>query len=145
MRVSATQPAGPRVAIVACMDGRLHPTRILDLEAGEAQVIRNAGGTVTDDVIRSLTISQRMLGTTEIALIHHTDCGMTKFRDEELRSALREETGAEPEWAPGAFSDVEEDVRESIARIRSSPFIPHRDAIRGYVYEVETGRVREVD
>jgi carbonic anhydrase len=126
------------------MDGRLHPTRVLGLEAGEAQVIRNAGGVVTDDVIRSLTISQRLLGTTEIALIHHTDCGMLKFSDDELTATLREETGAEPEWSPGSFTDLDDDVRASIARIQASPFIPHKGAIRGYVYELETERLREV-
>jgi carbonic anhydrase len=132
------------VAVVACMDHRLYPPAALGLQRGEAHVIRNAGGIVTDDVIRSLTISQRLLGTTEIALVHHTDCGMLKFTDDELRAQLREETGAEPDWAPGAFADLEQDVRESIARIRASPFIPHKDSVRGYVYDVDSGEVREV-
>jgi carbonic anhydrase len=132
------------VAIVACMDHRLHPTAALGLDRGEAHVIRNAGGIVTDDVIRSVTISQRLLGTTEIALIHHTDCGMTKFADDEFRARLREETGAEPDWAPGAFADAEEDVRASIARIRESPFIEHKDAVRVYVFDVDSGELREV-
>ena len=125
------------------MDGRVHPTAALGLDASEVQVIRNAGGVVTDDVIRSLTISQRFLGTSEIVLIHHTDCGMLKFADEDLRRDLRKETGAEPEWSPGAFTDLDENLRASIARIKASRFIPHTGAVRGYVYEVESGRLRE--
>jgi carbonic anhydrase len=133
-----------KVAVVACMDARLHPYALLGLEEGQAHVIRNAGGVITDDAIRSLAISQRLLGTEEIMLIHHTQCGMLTFTDDEFRQALREDTGVEPPWAPGTFSDLEGDVRESIARIKDSPFIPHDDKVRGFVYEVESGRLREV-
>ena len=139
-------PAAPakKVAVIACMDARLHPYALLGLEEGQAHVIRNAGGVVTDDAIRSLAISQRLLGTEEVMLIHHTGCGMMGFTDEEFRRQLREETGEEPEWSPGAFEDLEDDVRESIARIQASPFVPRKDRVRGFVYEVETGRLREV-
>jgi carbonic anhydrase len=137
-------PAKP-VAVVACMDARLIPTRVLGLEEGDAHVIRNAGGVVTDDEIRSLAISQRLLGTKEIILIHHTDCGMLTFTDDEFKRSVQEDTGIKPEWAAEAFSDLDEDVRQSIARIQASPFIPNKDSIRGFVYEVETGRLREVD
>ena len=129
---------------MACMDARLQPNRILGLEEGEAHVIRNAGGVITDDEIRSLAISQRLLGTEEIILMHHTDCGMQTFTDEDFRRSLQEEVGIKPNWATEAFSDVEEDVRQSIARIKASPFIPHKDSVRGFIYEVETGRLREV-
>jgi carbonic anhydrase len=137
-------PPAKKVAVVACMDARLDPARVLGLNEGDAHVIRNAGGVVTDDEIRSLAISQRLLGTEEIVLIHHTDCGMLTFSDDEFRRSIQQETGIKPEWAAEAFGDVDEDVRQSIARIEASPFIPHKDAIRGFVYEVETGRLREV-
>jgi carbonic anhydrase len=137
-------PPARRIAIVACMDARLNPHALLGLEEGDAHVIRNAGGVITDDEIRSLAISQRLLGTEEIMLIHHTDCGMLTFTDDELRRQIQDETGVKPSWAAEAFDDLEEDVRQSIARIEASPFIPRKDKIRGFVYEVETGRVREV-
>jgi carbonic anhydrase len=137
-------PPTKKVAVVACMDARLQPNRILGLEEGEAHVIRNAGGVITDDEIRSLAISQRLLGTEEIILMHHTDCGMLTFTDDDFRRAVQEEVGIKPHWTTEAFSDLEEDVRQSIARIRASPFIPHKDRVRGFVYEVETGRLREV-
>ena len=137
-------PPGKKIAIVACMDARLETGALLGLAEGDAHVIRNAGGVVTDDVIRSLTISQRLLGTREIMLIHHTDCGMLTFTDAELKEAIRTETGIRPPFAMDAFSDLEDDVRQSIARIEASPFVVHKDAIRGFVYEVETGRLREV-
>jgi carbonic anhydrase len=137
-------PPTKKVAVVACMDARLQPNRILGLEEGEAHVIRNAGGVITDDEIRSLAISQRLLGTEEIILMHHTDCGMLTFTDDDFRRAVQEEVGMKPHWTTEAFSDLEEDVRQSIARIKASPFIPHKDTIRGFVYEVETGRLREV-
>jgi carbonic anhydrase len=137
-------PPSKHVAVVACMDARLDVYRILGLNEGEAHVIRNAGGVVTDDAIRSLAISQRLLGTQEIILIHHTDCGMLTFTDDDFKRSVEEDTGIRPEWAAEAFSDLDADVRQSIARIKASPFIPHKDAIRGFVYEVETGRLREV-
>ena len=126
------------------MDARLHPTRALGLEEGDAHVIRNAGGVVTDDEIRSLAISQNLLGTEEVVLIHHTDCGMLSFTDEEFKEQLEEAHGSRPHWDSGAFDDIEGSVRESIARIKASPFIPNKDSIRGFVYDVETGRLREV-
>jgi carbonic anhydrase len=138
-------PPAKKVAVVACMDARLIPTRVLGLQEGDAHVIRNAGGVVTDDEIRSLAISQRLLGTEEIILIHHTDCGMLTFTDDEFKRAVQDDTGIKPEWAAEAFSDLDEDVRQSIARIQASPFIPRKDSVRGFVYEVETGRLREVD
>ncbi len=137
-------PPAKNVAVVACMDARLNVYGMLGLEEGDAHVIRNAGGVVTDDEIRSLTISQRLLGTREIVLIHHTDCGMLTFTDDELKRQIQEEVGIKPEFALEAFSDLEGDVRQSIRRIRASPFIPHKDGVRGFVYEVETGRLREV-
>jgi len=137
-------PPTKKVAVVACMDARLQPNRILGLEEGEAHVIRNAGGVITDDEIRSLAISQRLLGTEEIILMHHTDCGMLTFNDEEFRRSLQEECGIKPNWTSEAFDDLEEDVRQSIARIKANPFIPNKDSVRGFVYEVETGRLREV-
>jgi len=137
-------PPARQVAIVACMDARLDPARVLGLEEGDAHVIRNAGGVVTDDAIRSLAISQRLLGTEEIILIHHTGCGMLTFTDDEFKRTIEEDTGIKPEWAAEAFGDVDSDVRQSIARIKASPFIPRKDAVRGFVYEVETGRLREV-
>ena len=137
-------PPGRKVAVVACMDARLDPARALGLEEGDAHVIRNAGGVVTDEEIRSLAISQNLLGTEEIVLIHHTDCGMLTFSDEDFADRLEQETGSRPPWDAHAFSDLEEDVRASIERIRESPFIPRKESIRGFVYEVETGRLREV-
>jgi carbonic anhydrase len=137
-------PPGKGVAIVACMDARLNPYGILGLEEGDAHVIRNAGGVVTDDEIRSLAISQRLLGTSEIILIHHTDCGMLTFTDDEFKRQIQDDTGVKPEWAAEAFPDLDEDVRQSIARIQASPFIPKKDSVRGFVYEVESGRLREV-
>ena len=137
-------PPARKVAVLACMDARLDPARVLGLEEGDAHVIRNAGGVVTDDAIRSLTISQTLLGTEEIVLIHHTDCGMLTFRDDELRGRIEQETGVKPPWAAEAFADLDGDVRQSIARIKASPFVPRRDEVRGFVYEVESGRLREV-
>jgi carbonic anhydrase len=138
-------PPAKGVAVVACMDARLDVHKILGLGEGDAHVIRNAGGVITDDEIRSLTISQRLLGTREIILIHHTDCGMLTFSDEELRAQIHAEVGMKPHFSMESFSDLEEDVRQSIARIEHSPFIPHKDAVRGFIYEVETGRLREVN
>ena len=137
-------PPAKRVAVVACMDARLDPQKVLGLSEGDAHVIRNAGGVVTDDEIRSLSISQRLLGTEEIILIHHTDCGMLTFSDDAFKRAIQDETGIKPPWAAESFSDLDEDVRQSITRITSSPFIPRKDSVRGFVYEVETGRLREV-
>src|SRR5919109_5475523 len=137
-------PPAKRIAVLACMDARLNPHALLGLAEGDAHVIRNAGGVVTDDEIRSLAISQRLLGTEEIMLIHHTDCGMLTFEDDEFRRQVQRETGIKPQWAAEAFDDLEEDVRQSIARIKASPFIPKKDAVRGFVYEVESGRLREV-
>jgi carbonic anhydrase len=137
-------PPAKRVAVVACMDARLNPYGLLGLGEGDAHVIRNAGGVVTDDEIRSLSISQRLLGTEEIILIHHTDCGMLTFSDDEFRRQVQADTGIKPEWAAEAFDDLEADVRQSIARIKSSPFIPKKDQIRGFVYDVKTGRLSEV-
>ena len=137
-------PPAKKVAVLACMDARLNPDGILGLQEGDAHVIRNAGGVVTDDEIRSLAISQRLLGTEEIMLIHHTDCGMLTFSDDEFKHAIQEDTGVKPAWAAEAFPDLEEDVRQSVARIQASPFIPRKDSVRGFVYEVETGRLREV-
>jgi carbonic anhydrase len=133
-----------RVAIVACMDARLELDRALALDPGEVHLLRNAGGVVTDDMIRSLAISQRRLGTREIMLIHHTDCGMATFTEDEFRDELRRDTGMAPPFAIESFSDVDEDVRQSLRRVRNSPFVPHRDAVRGFVYDVETHRLREV-
>jgi carbonic anhydrase len=137
-------PPAKGTAVVACMDARLNPYAILGLREGDSHVIRNAGGVVTDDVIRSLAISQRLLGTTEIVLIHHTDCGMLTFRDDELKAQIEADTGIRPPFALEAFPDLESDVRQSIARIKASPFVPDKGSIRGFVYEVETGRLREV-
>jgi carbonic anhydrase len=137
-------PPAKKVAVVACMDARLVPTRLLGLEEGDAHVIRNAGGVITDDEIRSLAISQHLLGTEEIVLIHHTDCGMLTFTDDQFKQQLQETTGETPTWSAEAFADLEGNVRESIDRIKASPFIPNKDQIRGFVYEVETGRLREV-
>jgi carbonic anhydrase len=137
-------PPAKRVAVLACMDARLNPYAVLGLEEGDAHVIQNAGGVVTDDEIRSLAISQRLLGTEEIILIHHTDCGMLTFDDGDFRHEIQQETGIKPAWSAEAFSNLEDDVRQSIARIKSSPFIPKRDNVRGFVYDVHTGRLDEV-
>jgi len=137
-------PPAKRVAIVACMDARLNPSGLLGLQEGDAHVIRNAGGVITDDEIRSLAISQRLLGTEEVMLIHHTDCGMLTFADDDFRRQVQDDTGIKPEWAAETFSDLDEDVRQSIARIKASPFVPKKDNVRGFVYEVETGNLREV-
>jgi carbonic anhydrase len=136
-------PPGKKVAVVACMDARLIPTRVLGLEEGDAHVIRNAGGVITDDEIRSLAISQNLLGTEEIILLHHTDCGMLTFTDEEFKAQMRDATGQEPSWNSEAFSDLDENVRESIGRIVESPFIPRKN-VRGFVYDVKDGSLREV-
>ena len=137
-------PPAKHVAIVACMDARLNPYGLLGLNEGDAHVIRNAGGVITDDEIRSLSISQRLLGTEEVMLIHHTDCGMLTFSDDEFRHQVEDETGIKPEWAAEAFDDLEQDVRQSIARIKNSPFIPRKDQVRGFIYDVKTGRLNEV-
>jgi carbonic anhydrase len=137
-------PPGKKVAVLACMDARLDVHRILGLEEGDAHVIRNAGGVVSEDAIRSLVISQRLLGTEEIILIHHTDCGMLTFDDAGVKRQIEQETGIRPSFALEAFSDVEEDVRQSIARIEASPFIPAKSSVRGFVYDVRTGRLNEV-
>jgi carbonic anhydrase len=136
-------PPGRKLAVVACMDARLIPTKVLGLQEGDAHVIRNAGGVVTDDTIRSLAISQHKLGTEEIILIHHTDCGMLTFKDDDFREQLQDETGVKPAWAAESFSDLDRDLRQSIARIKASPFLPNKN-VRGFVYEVETGKLREV-
>ena len=133
-----------RVAVVACMDARLDVHKILGLGEGDAHVIRNAGGVVTEDVIRSLVISQRLLGTKEIILIHHTDCGMLTFKDDEVKRQIEVDTGIRPPFALEAFQNVDEDVRQSIARLKASPFINDRSSIRGFVYDVRTGRLNEV-
>jgi carbonic anhydrase len=137
-------PPAKKIAIVACMDARLNPYPILGLELGDAHVIRNAGGVITDDEIRSLAISQNLLGTEEIMLIHHTDCGMLTFNDEEFADKLEAEVGKRPDWNACAFPDLDQDVRNSIARIKESPFIPHKESVRGFVYDVESGALREV-
>jgi len=137
-------PPGKKVAVLACMDARLNPYGALGLHEGDAHVIRNAGGVVTDDEIRSLAISQRLLGTEEIILIHHTGCGMLTFTDDQFKRQIQDEVGIKPEWAAESFSDLDEDVRQSIARIKASPFIPKKGSVRGFVYDVKTGRLREV-
>ena len=138
-------PPAKKVAVVACMDARLVPSRILGLDEGDAHVIRNAGGVVTQEEIRSLAISQNLLGTEEIILIHHTDCGMLTFSDEEFAEKLENETGQRPDFEAHAFEDLDENVRHSIQKIKESPFIPNKDTVRGFVYEVESGRLREVE
>ena len=137
-------PPSRHTAVVACMDARLNVYGMLGLKEGESHVIRNAGGVVADDAIRSVPISQRLLGTTEIILIHHTDCGMLTFTDDAFRRSIQDETGIKPPWSAESFTDLEEDVRQSIARIKASPFIPHKDAIRGFVFDVATGKLNEV-
>ena len=138
-------PPARRVAVVACMDARLNPYGMLGLNEGDAHVIRNAGGVVTDDVIRSLLISQRLLGTREVVLVHHTDCGMLTFRDDDVKAAVQADTGLKPPFALEAFGDLDEDVRQSIARIKASPFVPDKGSIRGFVYDVGSGELREVE
>ena len=137
-------PPAKKVAVVACMDARLDVHGLLGLQLGDAHVIRNAGGVVTEDEIRSLAISQRLLGTEEIVLIHHTDCGMLTFTDDDFKQSIQEDVGIKPHWSAEAFGDLEDDVRQSIARIKSSPFVPHKDSVRGFVYDVETGKLSEV-
>jgi carbonic anhydrase len=146
--VSRTAPLparpGRHLAVVTCMDARINVYAILGMAEGEAHVLRNAGGAVTDDMIRSLSISQRLLGTTEIMLIHHTDCGMAKTTEDAFKGAIEAETGIRPPWAVEAFTDTSADVRQSIARTKASPFIPHKNAIRGFVFDVVTGKLDEV-
>ena len=137
-------PPALGMAVVACMDARLDTHKLLGLQEGDAHVIRNAGGVVTDDVIRSLVISQRLLGTREIVLVHHTDCGMMTFRDDDVKDEIQADTGLRPSFALEAFGDLEGDVRQSIARIQASPFIPVKDRIRGFIYDCATGRLNEV-
>ena len=137
-------PPALGVAVVACMDARLNVYAILGLEDGQAHVIRNAGGVITDDEIRSLAISQRLLGTKEIILIHHTDCGMLTFTDDGFKASVEAETGIKPAWAAEAFGDLDGDVRQSIARIKASPFVPNKDDVRGFVFDVATGLLNEV-
>jgi len=137
-------PPGKKLAVVACMDARLDVHKILGIQEGDAHVIRNAGGAITDDAIRSLAISQRLLGTKEIILIHHTDCGMLTFQDDDVRKQIEKETGVRPTFALEAFPDLDDDVRQSIARIKASPFVPNKTDVRGFVYDVRTGKLSEV-
>jgi carbonic anhydrase len=137
-------PPSKHIAVVACMDARLNVYALLGLGNGEAHVIRNAGGVVTDDEIRSLAISQRLLGTREIMLIHHSDCGMLTFTDDPFKRSIQDETGIKPSWSAESFPDLAEDVRQSIARIKASPFVPHKDVVRGFVFDVATGKLGEV-
>jgi carbonic anhydrase len=137
-------PPARGVAVVACMDARLNPYGLLGLTEGDAHVIRNAGGVITADELRSLAISQRLLGTTEIILIHHTDCGMLTFTEDEFRTAIEAEVGIKPPWSAEAFTDLDADVRQSIARIAADPFIPRKESVRGFIYDVRTGRLHEV-
>ncbi len=137
-------PPAKATAVVACMDARLNVYAMLGMHEGESHVIRNAGGVVSDDAIRSLAISQRLLGTTEIILIHHTECGMLTFTDDAFKRSIQDETGIKPAWSAEAFPDLEEDVRQSKARILASPFIPHKGSVRGFVFDVTTGKLHEV-
>jgi carbonic anhydrase len=137
-------PPGKHLAVVACMDARLNVYALLGLEEGQAHVIRNAGGVVTEDVIRSLAISQRLLGTSEVILVHHTDCGMLTFTDDQVKADIEADTGLRPHFALEAFSDLERDIRQSIARIKASPFVPNKDSVRGFVFDVSTGKLQEV-
>jgi carbonic anhydrase len=137
-------PPAKQLAVLACMDARLNVHGLLGLREGDAHVIRNAGGVVSDDAIRSLLISQRLLGTTEIILIHHTDCGMLTFADDDVKAAVEADTGLRPPFALEAFRDLDADVRQSIRRIQASPFVPNKDSVRGFVYDVATGKLREV-
>jgi carbonic anhydrase len=143
-RGSLPMPPAKKLAVVACMDARLETGVLLKLVEGDAHVIRNAGGVVTDDVIRSLTISQRLLGTREIMLIHHTDCGMLTFTDDGLKQQIEEDTGLKPAFAMETFKDLDDDIRQSMARIKASPFIPHKEELRGFVYDVDSGHLREI-
>jgi carbonic anhydrase len=137
-------PPKNQIAVLACMDARINVYAALGIQEGESHVIRNAGGVVTDNELRSLAISQRLLGTKEIILIHHTDCGMLTFSDDEFKQSIQEETGIKPEWAAEALSHLEVDVKQSIARIKQSPFIPHTDHVRGFIFDVATGLLNEV-
>jgi len=137
-------PPSNKIAVLACMDARLNVYGALGIQEGESHVIRNAGGVVTDDEIRSLAISQRLLGTEEVILIHHTDCGMLTFTDDEFKASIQDETGIKPEWAAESFNDLETDVSQSVARIKASPFIPKKDNIRGFIFDVATGELNEV-
>lgn len=137
-------PPAKHIAVLACMDARINVYAALGIQEGESHVIRNVGGVVTEDEIRSLAISQRLLGTKEIILIHHTDCGMLTFTDDEFKAGIHAEVGVKPAWAAEAFSDLDADVKQSINRIKQSPFIPHKDSVRGFVFDVATGRLREV-
>lgn len=137
-------PPAKHVAVLACMDARINVYGVLGLNEGEAHVIRNAGGVVTEDEIRSLAISQRLLGTEEIILIHHTDCGMLTFTDDDFKKSIQDDVGIKPAWAAEAFNDLGDDVRQSIARIKNSPFIPKKDSVRGFVFDVATGKLDEV-
>jgi len=137
-------PPQLELAVVTCMDSRLDTFAGLGLDLGDAHIIRNAGGVVTDDVIRSLVISQRKLGTREIVLMHHTNCGALTFTDDELRDQLFDETGLKPSWSPESFKDLDADLRQSMERVRSNPFLLHRDSVRGFVFDVHTGELREV-
>jgi carbonic anhydrase len=143
-KASLPMPPAKHIAVVACMDARLNPYGLLGLSEGDAHVIRNAGGVITPDALRSLAISQRLLGTTEIVLIHHTDCGMLTFTDDEFRAQILADTGIKPSWAPEAFNDLDVDVKQSLARIHADPAIPLKDSVRGFVYDVATGALREV-
>ena len=137
-------PPAKHVAVVTCMDARLSPFVMLGLQEGDAHIIRNAGGVITDDEIRSLMISQRLLGTQEIMLIQHTDCGMLTFSDDDFRRSIQDDTGIKPDWHSESMTDLEEDVRQSIARVKASPFIPNKGSVRGFIYDVETGELQEV-
>jgi carbonic anhydrase len=141
---SLPMPPGKDMVVLACMDARLDVNKILGLQEGDAHVIRNAGGVVTDDAIRSITISQRLLGTKEIVLIHHTDCGMLTFHDDEVKAKIQQEVGIKPPFALEAFSSLEDDIQQSIARIQASPFIPNKSSVRGFIYDVKSGRLNEV-
>jgi carbonic anhydrase len=136
-------PPSKKVAVLACMDARLDPAKVLGLSEGDAHVIRNAGGVASEDALRSLVISQRLLGTEEIILIHHTDCGMVTFNDDDVKDQILAETGLRPSFALEAFPKADEDVRQTAARIQANPFVAHKN-IRGFVYEVESGRLREI-
>ena len=137
-------PPGKKLAVIACMDARLQVSKVLGLKEGDAHVFRNAGGVVTEDAIRSLAISQRLLGTEEVILIHHTDCGMLTFKDDQVKAQIEKDTGIRPAFALEAFANPEDDVRQSVARIKASPFVPRKDKIRGFVYDVKSGRLNEV-
>src|ERR1700730_3362414 len=137
-------PPSKHVAVLACMDARLDVHGLLGIKEGESHVIRNAGGVVTDDEIRSLAISQRLLGTTEIILIHHTDCGMLTFTDDDFKRSIQDEIGIKPNWAAESFPDIDEDVRQSIRRIEASPFVTKHESVRGFVFDVATGKLNEV-